>query len=56
MLLVGPDGAEVGRGLARLRALDATRAAGKKGPELEQLLGPGRADAVVVHKDDLVVA
>lgn len=56
VLLVGPDGAEVGRGLARLGALDAAKAAGKKGAALEQVLGPGRADAVVVHKDDLVVA
>jgi glutamate 5-kinase len=55
VLLVGPDGTEVGRGLARLGALDAARSAGKKGPALEQVLGPGRADAVIVHKDDLVV-
>ena len=54
--LVAPDGSEVGRGLARLGALDAARAAGKKGSELDSVLGPGRADAVVVHKDDLVLA
>jgi len=52
--LVGPDGAEVGRGLARLGAPDATRVAGLKGDALTAVLGPGR-DAVVVHKDDLVV-
>jgi glutamate 5-kinase len=53
--LVGVDGAEVGRGLTRLGALDVARAAGKKGRELELLFGtPGR-DLVVVHKDDLVV-
>jgi glutamate 5-kinase len=51
--LVGPDGEEVGRGLTRLGALDLARAAKKKRPELEQLLGS--ADVVVVHKDDLVV-
>jgi glutamate 5-kinase len=56
VLLVGPDGAEVGRGLARLGSLDAARAAGKKGAALELALGAGRVDAVVVHKDDLVVA
>jgi glutamate 5-kinase len=56
VLLVGPDGTEVGRGLARLGALDTARSAGKKGAALEQVLGPGRADAVIVHKDDLVVA
>jgi glutamate 5-kinase len=53
--LVAPDGSEVGRGLARLGALDAARAAGKKGAELDGVLGPGRSDAVVVHKDDLVL-
>jgi glutamate 5-kinase len=53
--LVGPDGAEIGRGLARLGALDAARTAGRKGSALEQVLGLGRSDAVVVHKDDLVV-
>jgi glutamate 5-kinase len=55
VLLVGPDGTEIGRGLARLGALDAARVAGRKGSALEQILGPGRSDAVVVHKDDLVV-
>jgi glutamate 5-kinase len=54
--IVGPDGSEIGRGLARLGALDAARAAGKKGKDLEAVLGSGTADAVLVHKDDLVVA
>ncbi len=54
--LVAADGVEIGRGLARLGAMDAARVAGQKGPALEQLLGPGRGDTVVVHKDDLVVA
>ena len=53
--LVGPDGNEVGRGLARLGALDAARAAGKKGVLLEAALGAG-GEIVVVHKDDLVVS
>lgn len=53
--LVAIDGTEVGRGLTRLGALDVARCAGKKGAELETLLGPGAADVVVVHKDDLVV-
>ena len=51
--LVGPDGTEVGRGLARLGALDVARAARRKHNELEQVLGT--SDVVVVHKDDLVV-
>ena len=55
VLLVGPDGQEVARGLSRLDALDAARAAGKKGALLEAVLGAGRTEAVLVHKDDLVV-
>jgi glutamate 5-kinase len=54
--LVGPDGAEVARGLTRLGALDVARAAGKKGAELDLLFGTGGRDLLVVHKDDLVVA
>jgi len=53
--IVAADGSEIGRGLARLGALDAARAAGKKGRELEAVLGTGTADAVLIHKDDLVV-
>ncbi len=53
--LVGPDGNEIGRGLSRLGALDASRAAGKKGSLLESVLGVGRGESVVVHKDDLVL-
>jgi glutamate 5-kinase len=54
--IVAPDGSEIGRGLARLGALDAARAAGKKGKDLEAILGPNSADAVLIHKDDLVLA
>jgi glutamate 5-kinase len=54
--IVAPDGSEIGRGLARLGALDAARAAGKKGKDLEAVLGSGTADAVMIHKDDLVLA
>jgi glutamate 5-kinase len=54
--LVGPDGAEIGRGLTRLGALDVARSAGKKGEELTLLFGSTGADVVVVHKDDLVIA
>jgi glutamate 5-kinase len=54
--IVAPDGSEIGRGLARLGALDAARAAGKKGRDLEAVLGSGTADAVLIHKDDLVLA
>jgi glutamate 5-kinase len=53
--LVAPDGAEVGRGLTRLGALDVARAAGKKGGELDLVFGEGGKDTLIVHKDDLVV-
>ncbi len=53
--LVAIDGTEIGRGLTRLGALDVARSAGKKGAELEIVFGNGGSDAVVVHKDDLVV-
>jgi glutamate 5-kinase len=54
--LMAPDGREIGRGLARLSAPDAARAAGKKGDELAVELGPGFSDQVLVHKDDLVLS
>lgn len=53
--LVAPDGAEVGRGLTRLGALDVARAAGKKGSELDLVFGEGGKDTLIVHKDDLVI-
>jgi len=52
--LVGTDGVEVGRGLARLGALDVARIAGKRNQELACLYGSECSDGVVVHKDDLV--
>src|SRR5258706_4348072 len=52
--LVGPDGREIGRGLARLGASDTAAIAGKKSEELAALRGDD--DIVVVHRDDLVLA
>lgn len=52
--LVCADGTEIGRGLARLGALDVARAAGKRAAALEMALGIAAKDLVVVHKDDLV--
>ncbi|MDX2053689.1 MAG: glutamate 5-kinase [Polyangiaceae bacterium] len=52
--LLAPSGEEVGRGLTQLGALDAARAAGKKGHDLEMLFGTQGQALVVVHKDDLV--
>lgn len=54
--IVGVDGREVGRGLARLGALDVARAARQKSAELELLFGSLGRDLVVVHRDDLVLA
>ena len=53
--LLGPDGAEIGRGLARLGASEAAAIAGKKSDELATLRGD-ESDVVVVHRDDLVIA
>ena len=53
--LVGPDGREIGRGLARLGASEAAAIAGKKSEDLAALRGEA-GDVVVVHRDDLVLA
>jgi glutamate 5-kinase len=53
--LVSIDGTEVGRGLTRMGALEAARAAGKSTAELKPLLPHHGAQPLVVHKDDLVV-
>jgi glutamate 5-kinase len=52
--LVAPGGLVIGRGLARLSAVDVARAAGKKGEALAHLFAASHVDVVVVHKDDLV--
>ena len=52
--LVAADGAEVGRGLARVGAMEVALSAGKKGSSLELAFGPRGVDLVIVHKDDLV--
>jgi glutamate 5-kinase len=56
VLLLGPDGAEVGRGLTRLDAMEVARAAGKGSDELRLLLAQAGERPVVVHKDDLVLS
>lgn len=52
--IVGPDGAEIGRGLARYDAGDATRIKGLKSAAITETLGY-EAGAALVHADDLVV-
>jgi glutamate 5-kinase len=53
--LLGENGREIGRGLARLGAAEAAAVAGKRGPDLAAMRG-GDPDLVVVHRDDLVLA
>ena len=52
--LVGTDGEEIARGLARYSTRDVARLAGAKTAEIEQRLGRHGGDEVV-HRDDLVV-
>lgn len=52
--VLGPDGAEIGRGLARYDAADADAIKGLKSEQIEAVLGyPG--GPVVVHQDDLTL-
>jgi glutamate 5-kinase len=54
VVIVGPDGAEVGRGLSAYDCDEAERIAGRRSDEIEAILGySGRA--AMVHRDDLVM-
>ncbi len=54
VLLRGPDGAEIGRGLVAYDSDHAERILGRGTPEIEDILGmSGRAE--MVHRDDMVV-
>jgi glutamate 5-kinase len=54
VIVRGPDGAEVGRGLVAYDAEDADRIRGRHSGELLSILGnPGRT--VMIHRDDLVL-
>ena len=50
-----PDCREIGRGLARYDAADATRIAGVKSANIEATLG-FTAGATLIHADDLALA
>jgi glutamate 5-kinase len=50
----GPDGAEVGRGLVAYDADDAAKIAGRASAEIASILGFG-GRAAMVHRDDLVL-
>jgi len=52
--ILGPDGVEIARGLARYGAKDLALIRGKRSEEIEAILGYGYG-AEVVHRNDLVV-
>jgi glutamate 5-kinase len=54
VVIRGPDGAEVGRGLSAFDAEDAQKIRGRSSADIDGILGfSGRAE--MVHRDDLVV-
>jgi glutamate 5-kinase len=54
VIVRGPDGAEIGRGLVAYDAVDAERIKGRSSSDLQIILGiEGRAE--MVHRDDLVL-
>ncbi len=54
VVIVGPDGAALGRGLVRYDAAEASAIAGRRSDEIARVLGhQGRA--ALVHRDDMVV-
>jgi len=55
VIIRGPDGAEIGRGLCAYDAADAQRIRGRSSSDIASILGfSGRAE--MVHRDDLVVS
>ena len=52
--LMGPSGAELGRGLASYSSDEASAIAGCRSEEIEERLGY-RGRSVIVHRDDLVL-
>jgi glutamate 5-kinase len=54
VIIRGPDGAEVGRGLSAFDAEDAQKIMGRSSADIDSILGfSGRAE--MIHRDDLVV-
>ncbi len=54
VIIRGPDGAEVGRGLTAFDAEDAQKIRGRSSSDIDSILGfSGRAE--MIHRDDLVV-
>jgi len=54
VLVRGPDGADLARGLSAYAAADARRIAGHRSEEIETLLG-WRGRDEIIHRDDLVL-
>ena len=55
VIIRGPDGAEVGRGLCAYDAVDAQKIRGRSSADIASILGfSGRTE--IVHRDDLVVS
>src|SRR5277367_2383930 len=54
VIIRGPDGAEIGRGLSAFDAEDAQKIRGRSSADIDSILGfSGRAE--MIHRDDLVV-
>lgn len=54
LIIKGPDGTELGRGLTRYTDADARAIMGRRSDEIEAVLGyPGRA--ALIHRDDMVL-
>lgn len=54
VVLLGPDGAEIARGLSRYATRDVAKLAGANTRDIQELLGFHGGDEIV-HRDDLVV-
>jgi len=52
--IIGPDGAEIGRGICAYSDVDAARIIGRKSADIEKVLGFRGRDEIV-HRDDLVL-
>jgi glutamate 5-kinase len=55
VVVCGPDGVEIARGLAAYSSSDAERIRGRRSQELESLLGFRGRDEMI-HRDDLVLS
>ena len=54
VLVIGPDGAEIGRGIISYPASEARQILGKKSDEIEVIIGYAGRDELI-HRDDFVL-